>query len=146
MEIICAYCGKIITNNGEVYKGNAYHEVCFKSFKVKNNKDRIYTLSQTFPRIDCHILEELFECYEYSATGLDMLTKKMKKNWCIITELDGDDRQLDYFDTKNNMFYWLTHEIKTALADGYSFDVLYILNKGKPIKSVNQFEIKIKLI
>ncbi|TET61146.1 MAG: hypothetical protein E3J47_05930 [Candidatus Stahlbacteria bacterium] len=146
MKVMCAYCNKIIKDGGSISKGKPYHDVCLTSVKIKEDKGRVSALSQTFNGIDYRVLEVLFEPYGHASDGLAMLTKAMKQNWCIITEgLHGDGIDLNCFGTKKKMLDELAIFIDTALIENYGFNVLYILNKGKLINSINQFNIEVSL-
>lgn len=147
MKTICAYCNEAIEDSGSIYKGKPYHNACLTSVKIEEGAGRISTLSQIFDGVDYYVLEALFESYTHNSSGLSMLTEKMKQNWCIITDgLHADGIDLNCFKTKKEMLDELAIFIDTALVENYGFDVLYILNKGKPIKSINQFNVKISLI
>ena len=148
MKTTCAYCNEVIEDNGSIYKGKPYHNVCLTSAKIKEDQGRVSTLSQTFDEIDYHVLEVLFEPYACIPNGVSMLTEDLEQNWCIITEkLSSIVRGIDSisFKTKKEMLEWLASRIEDTMDEDFGWEVLYILNKGKLIKSVNQFNIKVSL-
>ena len=67
--------------------------------------------------------------------------------WAIITRGVADNGQgevdIDTFTSKIKASQWLADQITTGMLEDYTFDVEYILNKGKIFISRNQFSIKV---
>lgn len=140
MKLICDYCGKTVDKNGVIHKGKTYHHLCF------SNSSFITTLHREFSDISRDIIEDLFRPDIPNTARAKLLAEKIKAKWCVIVILDENGYDIHQFNTKKSMVEWLTQEVITALVDGYSFEVVYVLNNGELIKDPDTVEVKIRLI
>lgn len=135
----CYHCQKTIDKDGEIHDGKPYHGSCWYETRYDKENDDLNDLCKAFPKVAPDILDDLYESYD----SADELAKDLNSNWCVITDSPNDEVGVDTFRIKKEMLDWIEEQIYTLLLEAYTWDIIYILRKGRV--AVRNGELKIKV-
>ncbi len=146
LVLTCYRCQKTIDKDGEIHGGKAYHGCCWEEIKYDKESDDLGNLYEAFPKIAPDVLDDLYELFD----SPDELATILNSNWCVITDTPNETAgaeaiDIEHFRVKKEMLDWITEQIYTLMLESYTWDIVYILRKGKVIACNGMIKIKVSI-
>lgn len=141
LVLICYHCQKTIDKDGEVHAGRPYHKNCWTKTEYNKESDELEDLYKAFPKIAPDVLDDLYELFD----SPDELATILNSNWCVITDTPDESIDIEHFRVKKEMLDWITEQIYTLMLESYSWDIVYILRKGKVVACNGMIKIKVSI-
>ncbi len=142
----CYHCQKTIDKDGEIHAGRPYHKSCWTETEYNKESDELEDLYKAFPKIAPDVLDDLYELFD----SPDELATVLNSNWCVITDtpnetVGAEAIDIEHFRVKKEMLDWITEQIYTLMLESYSWDIVYILRKGKIVANNGEIRIKVSI-
>ena len=147
-KMFCSNCHKIVVEEGVVKDGKVFHDVCLRSMKFDQRCIAFGELHNKFPKVETDLLDDLYMLYvDDGDVSKEKLHETLNAKWAVITRGVEDNGyegvSLEAFNTKAEVCVWLAEQVRTAVMEGYSFEVEYILRKSEVVKGLDDFNIKV---